>query len=457
MKFVFFCTNSNFFTPDEINVSYIPECKTEWLKFSKKFIEHTFFIVMQKPGLFLLDKTDLTSEKSVIEISKNLKIIFLPEDATTEDFVREIQALNPDMSSNITYWISPFDWLSVKDSLIAEKLNQKGIKTFSHLTKTSQICFDKRETHDFLTENSFPCAKGFYVHHEMFFAERRFISIKENVYKEYIFEKLKNMNFPVVIKDTLGLSSFGMDVCKTFQEAKHVLLSKKNNGDRLIEEFISGLSFGLEVYGHDGNYVFSPLFINSLNQFGLTSPKQNVKLGPVTNEKFHIKSLHKMLYSLAEKLNFRGIAQIDLVFSGEKWYIIEINSRISGMTQTVASSLGISLYELIFYATVGFDSYSKKLSSLIENSYFTFNMKFPLLQKEKLEKLYDYDFVDFVNQIENTKAKQLREAGYAEVIFGKEKSLKNLLQKLEIIKNDFKTETEQRFYENALMLAKEIS
>ena len=457
MKFVFFCTNSNFFTPDEINVSYIPECKTEWLKFSKKFNEHTFFIVMQKPGLFLLDKTDLTSEKSVIEISKNLKIIFLPEDATTEDFVREIQTLNPDMSSNITYWISPFDWLSVKDSLIAEKLNQKGIKTFSHLTKTSQICFDKRETHDFLTENSFPCAKGFYVHHEMFFAERRFISIKENVYKEYIFEKLKNMNFPVVIKDTLGLSSFGMDVCKTFQEAKHVLLSKKNNGDRLIEEFISGLSFGLEVYGHDGNYVFSPLFINSLNQFGLTSPKQNVKLGPVTNEKFHIKSLHKMLYSLAEKLHFRGIAQIDLVFSGEKWYVIEINSRISGMTQTVASSLGISLYELIFYATVGFDSYSKKLSSLIENSYFTFNMKFPLLQKEKLEKLYDYDFVDFVNQIENTKAKQLREAGYAEVIFGKEKSLKNLLQKLEIIKNDFKTETEQRFYENALMLAKEIS
>ena len=84
-------------------------------------------------------------------------------------------------------------------------------------------------------------------------------------------------------------------------------------------------------------------------------------------------------------------------------------------------------------------------------------MKFPLLQKEKLEKLYDYDFVDFVNQIENTKAKQLREAGYAEVSFGKEKSLKNLLQKLETIKNDLKTETEQRFYENALMLAKEIS
>ena len=84
-------------------------------------------------------------------------------------------------------------------------------------------------------------------------------------------------------------------------------------------------------------------------------------------------------------------------------------------------------------------------------------MKFPLLQKEKLEKLYDYEFVDFVNQIENTKAKQLREAGYAEVIFGREKSLKKLLEKLETIKNDFKTEIEQRFYENAILLAKEIS
>ena len=164
-----------------------------------------------------------------------------------------------------------------------------------------------------------------------------------------------------------------------------------------------------------------------------------------------------MLYSLSKKLKFSGIAQIDLVFSGGKWYIIEINSRLSGMTQTIASSLGISLYELVFYATVGFDSYSKKLSFLIENSSFTFNMKFPLLQKEKLEKLYDYEFVDFVNQIENTKAKQLRESGYAEVIFGREKSLKKLLEKLETIKNDFKTEIEQRFYENAILLAKEIS
>lgn len=446
MKFVFFCTNSNFFTPDEINVSYIPECKTEWLKFSQKFNEHTFFIVMQKPGLFLLDKNDLNSEKSVIEISKNLKIIFLPEDAQTENFVKEIQKLNPDMASSITYWISPFDWLSIKDSLIAEKLKQQGIKTFSHPAKTSQICFDKRETREFLTQNSFPCAEGFYVHHEMFFAERRFLSIKENVYKEYVFEKLKNMNFPVVIKDTLGLSSFGMDVCKTFQEAKHVLLSKKNNGDRVIEEFISGLSFGLEIYGHNGNYLFSPLFINSLNQFGLTSPKQNVKLGPVENALFKTNELKNEILRLANLLEFSGIAQIDLIFSCGKWYIVEINSRISGMTQTMAASMNMSLYELILFSAGILKWDDKKFLSVM-------NLKFPLLDEGLLKKLSSVDFVYAVNQIENNEAKQLREVGYAEVIFGQTLSLDETMKDLETLNELFPDKMEKKFYDNAKALA----
>ena len=57
-----------------------------------------------------------------------------------------------------------------------------------------------------------------------------------------------------MIKETSGLSSYGMDVVTTFNQARHVLLSKKNNGDRVVEEFLDGISFGIEVYGTDGKY-----------------------------------------------------------------------------------------------------------------------------------------------------------------------------------------------------------
>ena len=107
-----------------------------------------------------------------------------------------------------------------------------------------------------------------------------------------------------------GLSSFGMDVASTFAEARHILLSKKNNGDRLVEEFLDGQSFGIEVYGTDGNYTVSAPLINSVNQFGLTSPKQNVKLGPagvglasssqsLSSDFFHLDDLERDMIRLA--------------------------------------------------------------------------------------------------------------------------------------------------------------
>ena len=143
----------------------------------------------------------------------------------------------------------------------------------------------KQETHIFLEKNNFNTAKSVYVHHEHYWAERNKNIIQTNIYKEYVHNEIKKLKFPVVIKDTTGLSSYGMDVVQTYNEAIHILNSKKNNGDRLVEEYITGDSFGIEIYGNENNYFVSEVLINSVNQFGLTSPKQNVKLGPVLNEK----------------------------------------------------------------------------------------------------------------------------------------------------------------------------
>ena len=237
-----------------------------------------------------------------------------------------------------------------------------------------------------------------------------------------------------------------MDVASTFAEARHILLSKKNNGDRLVEEFLDGQSFGIEVYGTDGNYTISAPLINSVNQFGLTSPKQNVKLGPVENALFKTDELKNEILRLANLLEFSGIAQIDLIFSCGKWYIVEINSRISGMTQTMAASMNMSLYELILFSAGILKWDDKKFLSVM-------NLKFPLLDEGLLKKLSSVDFVYAVNQIENNEAKQLREVGYAEVIFGQTLSLDETMKDLETLNKLFSDKMEKKFYDNAKTLA----
>lgn len=469
MKIVFYSTNSNKYAQGKLLFNMIPSCSTQWNELKKKYPEHEFAVVMQKPGMFLYDDVlselhDVRDGQSARENQSAVDYIFIEsENSSPEQIASVIIAQKPDIAIAVTYWTQPFDWMSIKDAMIAGLLREKGVRPVCHNAQTAAVCFDKWRTHQFLTEHGFNCAKGVYVHHELFYAERNKLMVEENIYREYVLSEIKKLKFPVVIKDTSGLSSFGMDVVTTFEEARHVLFSKKNNGDRLVEEFLEGPSFGIEVYGTDGKYTVTPPLINSVNQFGLTSPKQNVKLGPVgfdrdggcglENEKstaarFNIDALQTEILRLAECLEFSGIAQIDLVGSGDKWYIIEINSRISGMTQTMAASMGLSLYELILF--------SAELIQWTGDYSYVMNLKFPLLSDSELELLYKQPGVVAVNQIENKEAKQLREVGYTEVIFGKTKTLDETMQILENLNKVLPDKMEKIFYENSKKLAQII-
>ena len=453
MKITFFSTNSSTYSEKDRNVKEFPSREEIWTKFTEEYPEFEISFVVQKPGHFLLDNA---------EPSSKIKTIICDENQTNEQIAEEIASLSPDLAVSITYWETPYDWLSLRDSVIANILREKKIRTVSHNIKAALYSFDKRNTRNFLISNSFNSPKGIYIHHELYWAERNNQKISFNAYKEYIHSEIKKLKLPLVIKDTTGLSSYGMDVCTTYDQAFHILRSKKNNGDRIIEEFLDGYSFGIEVYGSNKKYTLSPLFINSVNQFGLTSPKQNVKLGPVMNfEKFRVFELYRDIERLSTMLKFNGICQVDLIFSKNKWYIIEINSRVSGMTETCAASMNLTLPELFIYSSfLGKQNLEQtpafqKIQEKIKRNY-VMNMKFPILSDEKLEKLYRHTSVQNVNQIHNLEAKQLREEGYSEIIFGKTKTLNELLFELGSIKNEFGSDIEPVFYNNALQLAEEI-
>ncbi|MCR5699696.1 MAG: hypothetical protein K6G52_08660, partial [Treponemataceae bacterium] len=164
---------------------------------------------------------------------------------------------------------------------------------------------------------------------------------------------------------------------------------------------------------------------------------------------FHLAELEKDMKTLAELLEFDGIAQVDLIFKDGKWFVIEINSRISGMTQTMASSMGMSLYELILSAAGVWSG-----RQFCGGFRTVMNLKFPLLSEQDIQKLMAYDFVFAVNQIENKEAKQLREVGYTEVILGGTSTLKETMDMLEILNRDFPEQMVEVFYENAKKLAR---
>lgn len=449
MRILFYSTNSSIFDGANTNIQTRPLLSSQWEELSKAHPEHKFLIATQKPGMFLIDM----NQNEIAGKAENVDY-FLIEDDEESKIADFLSSLEPDIAVAATFYTPPFDWLTAKDAVIAEKLRTKNIRTICHPIEAALICFDKWQTHQFFQKCGANCANAVYFNHELFINGGNRRTIKSNVYRTAFFEQLKKLRFPVIIKDTTGLSSYGMDVVDTFEEAKSIILSKKTTSSRIIEEMISGGQFGLEAVRLENNgkhitRVFPP-FRFSVNRYGITSPKQSVKAGPVFDKtEYCLDELYGMICRLCEKLDLNGSANFDLVFNQDekKWYVLEINPRLSGMTTTYASSMGKTVPQMLF------ELLSLPAQELPPESSFrpAMNIKFPILSLEKLKKAESLPFVDFVSQQENLGAKQLREKGYTEIIFSAS-TFRELKKNLEALEKEFPDEMEEIFFSKAAEL-----
>lgn len=225
------------------------------------------------------------------------------------------------------------------------------------------------------------------------------------------------MSFPVVIKSLTGFSSYGMDVAKTFPEALHFLNQKSGNEDKIIQEYKDGLHFGLEIYGDQENFEVLPPFLFTLNKYGITSPKQSIKIGPFNfddekyQEKLQLSSLKNDMERLWKTFGFSGSIQVDLVFAENKWHIIEINPRLSGMTFTYSGLKNSNPQELMLKSLVDKTIFPKNQNIKL------CNLKIPVQSKSDFEKLTNNPIIKRIFQIDNKLAKQKRDVGFCEIVF----------------------------------------
>lgn len=437
MKIVFYSTNSNTFNPQTFLYETLPSNQYFFDKFIKKHPDDEFICVSQLPAMFMPEKS----------------VKILPENLDALEFADYILTLNADIAIAMTFWVSPFDWLSINDCLVAQKLEMNDVKTICHPLDTNLICFDKWKTHQFLLQYGFQVPDTIFVDHDLYFCAGSHKEVIHNVYKDSIKNQLAQLSLPLIIKDTVGLSSYGMTVVHTYGEALCYLNSKRNNSNRIVQEYIQGKQYGVEIYGCPGNYHIFPLFEFTLNQYGISSPKLSEKNGPFPVDK----KLQKILISLAEKMRFCGIAQIDLIFSDNKWYIIEINPRLNGMTYTNCAYMGKSVFDLLYdFCIIPFKKRLAKQNDDVSGIDWTLgrtqlsdfgsnkllNVKLPILSSEKMAELKKIDGVKILNQTNNKEAKQEREKGFCECIIVDENELKleQTFEKIKIICTNSNTE-----------------
>ena len=313
---------------------FIPDRASLWDEISEMFPEHEFKVYVGLQGGTTIDEDGV----NILKKAKNVSYTLIPLEYGVEEIAGLIAKDSPDVAVAFSTPSLPYDWGPVRDSLVAEVLRKKGIRTIAHSPRLSEEAFEKHKINARLKSLGFRVPEGVFVNKKLFDACYENTGIVRNAYRDYIRQSIMKLKFPVVVKYDSGAGTVGLSVARNIDEAIALLDSDKSGKDKIVEERVLGINFGAEVYGADGDYSVKGPVIFSSDEDGITDSFVSVKFGPVRNEKFKITELKENLFRMAKELEVCGCIQVDLIFSEGNWYIIEINPRFSFMSMLIATS-----------------------------------------------------------------------------------------------------------------------
>lgn len=427
MRIVFYSASTSTYVSPAIKTTYQPFRADVWDEMAELYPDCEFIVVGTLVGTYIFD----TENGEICKRPRNVKYIVLENGASVEETAELIAEQEPDVAVAIAAGSVPFDWVPIKTALIAEELQKKGIRTVANNTLVSVGAFDKWRS-NIMFRSFVKAVQGFYVHHELYLAEKKNKRISLNVYREYILYRIKRMKFPVIIKDTLGSASFGIKIMNSYEEVERFLDSDENTSDVMVEELIQGEQFGTEIHGIEGRYSVLPPFVFSVNKDGITDPLKSVKFGPITDPSCHFEEVQKTLLNMAQTLKFEGTVQVDLVYRDGEWYILELNPRWSGMTATTAVMEKRNPFAIFVDSILGVD----KNYSLKRNLNYTLNFKIRARSAEEVLRLYEKPYVKYIMQLE-TNVPGMENLNYSEIVISTDKEKDTILNILDELNQEF--------------------
>lgn len=149
-----------------------------------------------------------------------------------------------------------------------------------------------------------------------------------------------NCKFPVVVKPDQASGSTGVIIANNEREMRSAVT--KSSGDIVVQEYLEGPSFSVEIIGKPGNYQslqVTDLFMDSeYDCCGVAAPS-------LLESRFE-ESLHKQIHEIAENISLKGIMDLEVILDKEELKILEIDARFPSQTPiTVYLSTGMNMVE----------------------------------------------------------------------------------------------------------------
>jgi pyrrolysine biosynthesis protein PylC len=148
--------------------------------------------------------------------------------------------------------------------------------------------------------------------------------------------------FPVVAKPDRGSGSQGVKVFNDITELQDIL--KPPAPEWLIQEFIPGPSYSMEVIGVPGRYMAPQ--VTDLAVDGQYDCKRVTAPSNLTSEL--ISEFETLSLALADAISLNGIMDVEVILDEDELKVIEIDARLPSQTPTtVFWSTGLNMVQLL--------------------------------------------------------------------------------------------------------------
>lgn len=153
--------------------------------------------------------------------------------------------------------------------------------------------------------------------------------------------------FPIIVKPSGASGSEGVVKINSAQEFQR--LFEKGLNDWVIEEYLEGPSYSLEVIGFAG--VYKVLQITELYMDKVYDCKRVVGSAALSDELK--KEFEQIGLNLAQSLNLKGIMDIETILHQGQLKVLEIDARLPSQTPiAVYQATGINMLEILGQAFV---------------------------------------------------------------------------------------------------------
>jgi pyrrolysine biosynthesis protein PylC len=148
--------------------------------------------------------------------------------------------------------------------------------------------------------------------------------------------------FPVLAKPSRGS---GSQKVKVFNDSKNLqAYLNESDGEWVIQEYVAGPSYSLEVVGLPGKYL--PLQVTDLQMDANYDCKR--VLAPTDLTPSLISEFEKISRRIAEKMALKGLMDVEVILHDNTLKVLEVDTRLPSQTPTaVFWSTGINILELL--------------------------------------------------------------------------------------------------------------